>query len=63
MGAAVISHDNAAPVLEPAEHVLDAVSLAIQDPVMRNVLLAARRDGMQGSMPRAVRAWRKRLLS
>ena len=36
MGAAVISGVNAAPVLEFAEHILDAVSLAIKRAIMQD---------------------------
>jgi hypothetical protein len=41
VGAAVIAHGGAAPVLEPAEHVFDAASLAVELPVMLDAPLAS----------------------
>jgi hypothetical protein len=40
VGAAVVAGVNAAPVLEPAEHVLDLVTSAVEDGVVRDGHLA-----------------------
>lgn len=40
MCAAVVAGVNAPPVLEFAEHVLDAVTLAVQSPIVRDRDLA-----------------------
>ena len=40
MGAAVVSGVDAAPVLEPAEHVLDPVALAVECAVVGDRYLA-----------------------
>ena len=47
MGAAVIAGVDAAPVLEPAEHVLDLVATAVEDGVVwdRHVWVGFGRDG------------------
>ena len=36
MGASIVAGVDAAPVLEPAEHVLDAMALAVECLVMRD---------------------------
>ena len=57
MGASVVAGVNAPPVLEPSEHVLDLVPLAIEFVVMVDGLLAigfggdARRDAAFGEGP------------
>jgi hypothetical protein len=56
MPAAVIPHGDAAPVLEPAEHDLDAVALAAEYGVVGQRRVAAAVGGMQGVMPRSSRA-------
>lgn len=40
MGAAVVTGVDASPVLEPAEHVLDSMPLAIEHAVMLDRLFA-----------------------
>ena len=40
MGASVVTGVDAPPVFELAEHVLDAVALAVEGPVMRDLDLA-----------------------
>jgi hypothetical protein len=62
MGAAVMARGDAAPVLEPAEYVPDAVPLAMQHPVMQDALrhLRGREEAepVQQLMPREARAFR-----
>ena len=41
MCASVVAHGDAAPVLEAAEHVLDAVALSVEGLVVRDRDLAA----------------------
>ena len=40
MGASVVAGVDASPVLEPAEHVLDPVAMAIEGPIVIDLDLA-----------------------
>ena len=42
---------DAAPVLEPTEHVFDFVTLTVDDAVVRDCRLAVAFDGIHGVMP------------
>ena len=48
MGAAVVAHGDAAPILEAAEHDLDAVALAVERDIVRDGPLARARRGDAG---------------
>ena len=63
MGASVVACVDAAPVLEFAEHVLDPVALAVEHCVVGIGTLRLTFDGMQGAMPRSVRAVRNQSAS
>jgi hypothetical protein len=54
--ASVVAGVDAPPVLELAEHVLDLVALAVERSVVGICTLRLAFDGMQGAMPRSVRA-------
>lgn len=43
VGAAVFAHGDSVPVLEPAEHDLDAMALAVEQGVVRDGVFAAPR--------------------
>jgi hypothetical protein len=53
VGASVVSHGDRAPVLEPVQHGLDAMSLSIDSGVIGKLKLAvlARRDAWPGHEP------------
>jgi len=58
MGASVVTGVDAPPVLEPAEHILNFVTLAIELSVMFDWYFPIDFDGMHAAMPRSARAWR-----
>ncbi len=55
MGAAIVARVDASPVFDFAEHILDAMTLAIEGAVMRDRDLRLVFDGMHGVMPRSTR--------
>ena len=64
VGAAVVAGGDAAPVLEAAEHVLDAMALRDRASCrMGSPTLRLRVEGMHGAMPRSRSAARNRSLS
>ena len=63
VGASVVAGVDAPPVLEPAEHVLDLVPLAIEFASWSIGFLRLDLDGMQAVMPRSARAWRNQSAS
>ena len=56
MGESVIAGADTPPVLEPAEHVFDLVALAEEVLSYSIWTLQVAFDGMQGVIPRSVRA-------
>ena len=51
------------PVLELAEHIFDAMTLAVERLGVRERYLAAGLGRMQAAMPRSARAWRNQSAS
>ena len=60
MRASVVSHGDAWPILEPAEHALGWVALLVELGIVSNWLLAVRPTGDIGDDPRPAKALRKR---
>ncbi len=56
MGATVITHGNAPPVLEPAEHIFHLVALLVEFPVVFDLGFTVLLRGMQGVRPFFLRA-------
>ena len=58
MSAPIIAGVGPTPVIEPSEHVLDLVTMAVEQCVARMGTVRLPFDGMRAAMPRAVRAAR-----
>jgi hypothetical protein len=56
VGATVITHGDAPPVLEPAEHIFNLVALLVELPVVFDLDLRFFLGGMQGVIPFSLRA-------
>ena len=63
VGAAIVAGVDATPVLEPAEHVLDAVPLTVEGLVVSDLDFAVDLGGMQAAIPRSARASRNQSAS
>lgn len=63
VSAAVVADMDAAPVFELAEHVFDAVTPAVEGPLVPDRVLRLIFGGMQGSMLFAIRALRNQSAS
>ena len=63
MCAAVVAGGYTSPVFELGEHVFDFVALSVEGLVVGDCGLTILVDGMQGSIPRSIRACRNQLLS
>lgn len=58
-----VARGHAAPVLEAAESIFDAVTLAVEHPIVGQRQLARWLAGMHGAMPRCASAVRNQVLS